>query len=98
MADNTHPVIADALQAIADIPRKYTADEAVPGSAEVGEKVDSHVQGIARLGEIRYLTHSDKLSTKGLLILVRNQEILDQVHLTERFLQGHALNHAGGLQ
>jgi hypothetical protein len=28
----------------------------------VSEKVDSHVQGIARLGDIRYLTHSDKLS------------------------------------
>ena len=55
MADNTHPEIADALKAIADIPMKFTVDEVIPGSAEVCEKVESHVQGIARLGNIRYL-------------------------------------------
>lgn len=98
MADNTHPVIADALKAIADIPTKFTTDEAIPGSADVGETIDSHVQGIARLGDVRYLTHSDKLGTKGLLILVRDQKIVAQIHLTERIVDGHPLNHAGGLQ
>jgi hypothetical protein len=98
LADNTHPRIADALRAIADIPTTFTADEAIPGAADVGETVQSHVQGIARLGALYYLTHSDAQSTQGLLMLVRDQSILDQIHLPERVLNGHPLNHAGGLQ
>jgi hypothetical protein len=96
--DDTHPSVKDARQAIADIVPRFTSDEEVPGKADVEEIRDSHAQGIATLGRLRYVTHSDKKGDTGLLILVRDNQIVTQIHLRPRTIDGHTLNHAGGIQ
>lgn len=98
MVTNTHPPVDDALKAIAEIAPKFTSDEKVPGKADVKEIFSSHVQGISRFGSLRYVTHSDKDGDTGLLILVRDNQIVTQIHLRPRTVGGHTLNHAGGIQ
>jgi hypothetical protein len=98
VTDNTHPPVDDALKAIADIVPRFTSDEEVPGKAEVHEIIASHVQGISRLGSLTYVTHSDKDGDTGLLVLVRNKQIVTQIHLPPRKIDGHTLNHPGGIQ
>ena len=98
MNDNRHPPVDDGLNVIDGIVQRFTSDEEVPGRAEVGDTLASHAQGIARYGRLRYVTHSDKKSAAGVLIVVRDKQIITQIHLPPRTLDNQALNHAGGIQ
>ena len=97
----TDAILADVRQAIAALPKKATKAKFDGPVASDGD-ANSHIQGLASYKDVFLLTHSDRSSQSGRILVVdrrpAQQKLIAEFRLPRLAPGGPSLYHAGGCQ